>query len=258
MKFIEAAKRFLESASVKSQQFADKEHQLRSKLTELEAKKSKLISAYDPAQPFDAKSLDKIDAEVSAIQKELAVLSKVKAETPEHDIDESIEHISKVKSEALVVIAEKVKAEEAARTKIAEAKKAFLQAQADHFRIVRDAQDFQTDTNETLSELSKDIKRKSDNLRGKAHSLDLEMYRHAGTTTFNVLQSNQSQMDDIQAEVNEIRTEINRLQALAATVETGISPLDNFRNGNGKTTYFIHSDEQFDAANKGIAPKENL
>lgn len=254
MKLIDAAKKFLQTKSAKKQAFLDKEHELRSKLTELDAKKSKVIGEYDPSKPFDAKAIDHIEAQIDAVKKELDVLTQTVKLTPDYDVDESIKYIADIKREATSVIAEKKKADEQARAKIAEAKKALLAAQVEHFNVVRQANEFAADTNETLTQLNSGIQRQINILRQKAHEIDLEIYRLSPQTT-SAHYDGYAIIDAKRDELSEIRREIQKLEGYAATVTVAMPALSNYRDSNGNTTYFVHSDEQINAANKGILPR---
>lgn len=257
MKLIDAAKQFLQSKSAKTQAFLDRNHQLQTKLTELDAKKSQLISAYDPTKPFDQKAIDKIEADIASVQKELSVLNEAKASSPVLDVSESVDHIEKVKSEAQAIIAKKKAAEEEARAKIAEAKTAFLQAQADHFQLVRQAGELVQDTNETIGALSSGIKREIERLRNEFREVDLQLYRNAGDGSVfaGAVRSDQAQIDDLQARKESLGREIQRLEALVSPVGAGIPALNNYRDNKGNTIYFVHQPEQLDAAERGVITK---
>lgn len=255
MKFIEKARQFLQTKSARKQAFNDKETELRSKLNDIASQKSRLIAEYDPTKPFDASAIDKLDTEAAALQKELDVLRQTVKLTPDYDVAESLKYVDDVKKDANAFISDKVKAAEKAREKIIEAKRALLTAQAEHFRIVRDARDFASNTNETLIALNSGIKQEIENLRIKRQELERQLYDLAGTTTFNVVNSAQSQIDALQAEYDEVRAEIARLEGYTMAVNVPIPELSNYRNGNGQTIYFVHDLEQKDAAEKGIFSK---
>lgn len=252
MGLIQKAREFLQSKSTKSQAFLDREHELKTKITELEAKKSKLISEYDPTKSFDSKAIDIIDADIAVASKEIAVLNETKKYVPEHDVSESLKHIEQVKSEASDIVAEKIKAEEGARAKIVEAKKAFLEAQAAHYRLIRDAQDFKADTNETLSQLSAGIKQEIGNLRRHMQKLDREIYDLSPDGSSAGILGHQAQLDAVQDERSKIMSQIVKLEQHVSGISLPIGQLDMHRDKNGKTVYFIHQQEQFDATNKGI------
>ena len=253
MGFIEKAKTFLQTKSAKVQAFYDREEELRTKMTDLEAKKSKIINEYDPIKPFDPKELEKLDKEMVAAEKEIAVLTVNKAKIGEYDIEELIKYVAAAKTEANDMIAKMVKMEEYAREKILAAKKEFLEAQAEHFRIVLDAKNFPVETSWILAGLIGPIQDEINRLRDEFRRVDLEIYQN--TTSVMGNRSNQAQLDILAEEKEKIGREINRLQAYVGQVNVPIPLLNNYRDGNGKTIYFIHEDEQLNAANKGIILK---
>lgn len=254
-KLIDKAKAFLKSKSAKAQAFYDREEELRTKLTELEAQKSKIYSDYDPSKPFDPKKIDAIDAQIDEINKELAVLTVSMQSVSDHDLDELIKHIEAVKTEAADVLAEKHKAEAAARQAILDAKKALLKAQAEHFRIVRDTNDYKADINDILRDLKKPIDAEIAKLRRQLQQIDREIYEQAGdgSTSLNAVRGNQSTIDRLYKQKTDIGQKINELEAQVTKFEVIIPPLSNYRDANGKTIYFVHADEQQQAAENGVS-----
>lgn len=253
-KLIDKAKAFLKSKSAKAQAFYDREEELRTKLTELEAQKSKIYSDYDPSKPFDPKKIDAIDEKIDEINKELAVLTVSMQSVSDYDPDELIKHIEAVKTEAVDVIAEKHKAEAAARQAILDAKKALLKAQAEHFRIVRDANDYKADVNDILRDLKKPIEDEIAKLRRQLQQVDREIYEEAGagTAPLTAKRSNQAVIDRLYEQKNDVARKIYKLEAQVTKFEVVIPPLSNFRDANGKTIYFVHADEQQQAAENGV------
>lgn len=254
-KLIEKAKAFLKSKSAKAQAFYDREEELRTKLTELEAQKSKIYAEYDPSKPFDPKKIDAIDEKIDEINKELAVLTVSMQSVSKYDPHELIQHIKAVKTEAADVIAEKHKAEAAARQAILDAKKALLKAQAEHFRIVRDANDYKADINDILRELKKPIDDEIAKLRRQLQEVDREIYKQAGngSTSLNTFRSNQATIDRLYEQKNEIGRKINELNTHITDIGLAIPPLSNYRDANGRTIYFVHADEQQQAAENGVS-----
>lgn len=254
-KLIDKAKAFLKSKSAKAQAFYDREHELRTKLTELEAQKSKIYADYDPSKPFDPKKIDAIDEKIDEINKELAVLTVSMQSVSDYDPDELIKHIEAVKTEAADVIAEKHKAEAAARQAILDAKKALLKAQAEHFRVIRDANDYKADINDILQELKKPIDDEIAKLRRQLQQVDREIYEQAGdgSTTLNAVRGNQSTIDRLYKQKTDIGQKINELEVQVAEFGVAIPPLSNYRDANGKTIYFVHADEQQQAAENGVS-----
>ncbi|MFB7304069.1 hypothetical protein [Heyndrickxia sporothermodurans] len=250
-KLLDKAKAFLQTRSKQAQAFYDREHELKTKITELDAQKSKLINDYVPGQALDIKAIDKLDEQIAAAQKEIAVLRVSKERICDYNIDELIAHIAEAKSEISDIIAEKVKDEEAAREKILAAKKAFLQAQAEHFQLVRQVKDYRDEASDTLSGLTKPIQDEINRLRAKLHEYDREIYQLASTTSYNVVNGAQPQIDLLQEEKEKIGREINRLQSYVGEIGVPIPTLDNHRDGNGMTIYFIHAKEQQNAAERG-------
>lgn len=250
--FIQKAKEFLTRKESKNDAFATREMDLRGKIVELESKKSQIIGAYDPSKPYDSKTIDKIDAEIVDVNKELYALTESKPIASSHNIDELIEHAEKIKAEFLEVSAEKIADELKAREKIAKAKRAFLQAQANHNLITREAKDFTFDVNETIKSLSKGINGKIDALRREAQLLERQIFELSPSMTFNTINGAQSQLDVIQAEYDAKRQEISKLESYTREVGIGIATLDNHRVNGGQTTYYVHANEQFDAVNHGI------
>jgi chromosome segregation ATPase len=246
MGFIEKAKAFLQTKSKQKQAFHDRETELRAKLADLEAKKSKIVGSYDPSKPFDPKAIDKIDEEMDAINKEIAVLGVNKVRAADFDVDELAGHIENVKTEAQGIIAEHVKAEEQAREKIAAAKEAFLKAQSDHYETVRAARDFAAETNETIDALSSAIVSEVRRLRDEAQRLSREIYNYAGdgSTFLGAKRSDQHIVDRLQEEYDKVRGEINRLEKNIGPVGVPIADLDNHQDKNTNTIYFIHRSEQ--------------
>lgn len=254
-KLIDKAKAFLRSKSAKAQAFYDREHELRTKLTELEAQKSKIYAEYDPSKPFDPKKIDAIDEKIDEINKELAVLTVSMQSVSDYDPDELIKHIKAVKTEAADVIAEKHKAEAAARQAILDAKRTLLDAQAAHFRIVRDTNDYKADINDILRDLKKPIDDEVAKLRRQLQQIDREIYEQAGdgSTTLNAVRGNQSTIDRLYKQKTDIGQKINELEAQVTKFEVIIPPLSNYRDANGKTIYFVHADEQQQAAENGVS-----
>jgi chromosome segregation ATPase len=254
MGFIQNAKEFLQSKSKKKQAFHDRETELRAKLADLEAKKSQLVGSYDPSKPFDPKAIDKIDTDIEAINKEIAVLSVNMVRVADFDVEELADHIANVKQEASDTIADHLKAEEEARQKIAEAKAAFLKAQANHYNVVRQAKDFRDDTNETVDSLSVAIKQEVRRLRDEAQRINKEIYDMAGdgSSFLGAKRSDQHITDRLQAEYDRLRSEIQRLEKHVWPVGLPISQLDNHRDKNGRTIYFVHVDEQQRSTQNGI------
>lgn len=254
-KLIDKAKAFLKSKSAKAQAFYDREEELRTKLTELEAQKSKIYADYDPSKPFDPKKIDAIDEKIDEINKELAVLNVSKQAISNYDPDELIKHIEAVKTEAADVIAEKHKAEAAARQAILDAKKALLKAQAEHFRILRDANDYKADINDILRDLKKPIDDEVAKLRRQLQQVDREIYEQVGngSTSLNASRSNQAVIDRLYEQKTEIGRKINELNTHIADIGLAIPPLSNYRDANGRTIYFVHADEQQQAAENGVS-----
>lgn len=254
-KLIDKAKAFLKSKSAKAQAFYDREHELRTKLTELEAQKSKIYADYDPSKPFDPKKIDAIDEKIDEINKELAVLTVSMQSVSDYDPDELIKHIEAVKTEAADVIAEKHKAEAAARQAILDAKRTLLDAQAAHFRIVRDTNDYKADINDILRDLKKPIDDEVAKLRRQLQEVDREIYEQAGngSTSLNASRSNQATIDRLYEQKNEIGRKINELNTHITDIGLAIPPLSNYRDANGRTIYFVHADEQQQAAENGVS-----
>ena len=253
-KLIEKAKAFLQSKSTKAQAFYDREEELHTKLTELEAQKSKIYSDYDPSKPFDPKKIDDIDEQIDAINKELAVLNVSKQSVSDYNVDELIKHIADAKTEAQDVLSGKQKAEESARQAILNAKKALLDAQAEHFRIVRDANDYKADVNDILRDLKKPIEDEIAKLRRQLQQVEREIYEQAGngSTSLNASRSNQATIDRLYEQKNEIGRKINELNTHITDIGLAIPPLSNYRDANGRTIYFVHADEQQQAAENGV------
>lgn len=256
-KLIDKAKAFLQSKSTKAQAFNDREHELRTKLTELEAQKSKIYSDYDPSKPFNPKKIDDIDEKIDEINKELAVLNVSKQSVSSYDTDELIKHIKAVKAEAADIIAEKQKAEAAARQEILDAKKALLKAQAEHFRVISAANDYKADVNDILRDLAKPIDDEIAKLRRQLQEVDREIYLQAGngSTSLNASRSNQSTIDRLYEQKNDVARKIYELEVQVADIGVAIPPLSNYRDVNGKTIYFVHEDEQLQAAENGVLGK---
>jgi DNA repair exonuclease SbcCD ATPase subunit len=254
-KLIDRAKAFLKSKSAKAQAFYDREHALRTKLTELEAQKSKIYAEYDPSKPFDPKKIDAIDAQIDEINKELAVLAVSKQSVSDYDPDDLIKHIADVKTEATDVISAKQKAEAAARQAILDAKKALLDAQAEHFRILRDAKDYVADINDILRELKRPVDEEIAKLRRQLQQVDREIYEQAGGggTPLNAVRDNQPVIDRLYEQKGEIGRKISMLETYAAEIGDGMPTLDSYRDNNGKTIYFVHADEQQQAAKNGVS-----
>lgn len=254
-KLIDKAKAFLKSKSAKAQAFYDRDHELRTKLTELEAQKSKIYAEYDPSKPFDPKKIDAIDEKIDEINKELAVLTVSMQSVSNYDPHELIKHIEAVKTEAADVIAEKHKAEAAARQAILDAKKALLKAQAEHFRILRDANDYKADINDILRELKKPIDDEIAKLRRQLQEVDREIYEQVGDgiTPLTAARSNQHFIDRLYKQKTDIGQKINELEVQVAEFGVAIPPLSNYRDANGKTIYFVHADEQQQAAENGVS-----
>jgi hypothetical protein len=250
--FIQKAKEFLSRKESRNDAFATREMELRGKIVDLDSKKSKLLGEYDPTKPFDSKAIDKIDADIVEVNKELYALTESKLVATDSNIDDLIVHAEEIRVEFQEVSAKKIAAEAKAREKIAEAKKEFLQAQADHNKITRESKDYTFDVNETIQLLSKGINGKISELRREAQLLERQIYDLASSTTFNVVNGAQSQLDIVQAEYDAKRQEINTLEAYTREVGIGIAPLDNHRINGGQTTYYVHAKEQFDAVDHGI------
>ncbi|MCA1059757.1 hypothetical protein LCL96_12445 [Rossellomorea aquimaris] len=246
MGLIQKAKAFLQTKSKQKQAFEDRETELRAKLSDLDAKKSNIISSYDPSKPFDTKAIDKIDEEIDAINKEIAVLSVNKVRAADFDVDELAGHIANVKAEAKEVIASHKDAESKARDDIAKAKAAFLKAQANHYEVVRQAREFEADTNETINALSVAINSEVRRLRDEAQRLSREIYNYAGDggIYLGAKRSDQHVIDGLQEEYDKVRKEIQRLEQNVSPVGLGIADLDNHVDKNRRTIYFVHRDEQ--------------
>ncbi|EPC8419959.1 hypothetical protein ACR3AO_002548 [Bacillus wiedmannii] len=252
--FIEKAKEFISSKSKQKQAFFDREHELKTKITELEAKRSGIIEAYDPVKGLDQAAIDKIDAEIAGIQKEIVILSIGKTKVSNYELEDLITHVTDAKKEAEEVIAGKVVEEGKVREKILTAKKELLKAQAEHYSLTRQADDYAADINDTLRELTNSASLEISRLRGKAHDLSLEIYRLAsdGAVSLNATRSDQALSDHIQEEYNKVRREISRLETLTAQVSAPIPQLSSYTDGNRRPIYLVDRNEQIDATQKGI------
>ncbi|MEK4215256.1 hypothetical protein A6279_00945 [Bacillus wiedmannii] len=252
--FIEKAKEFILSKSKQKQAFFDREHELKTNITELEAKRSGIIEAYDPVKGLDQAAIDKIDAEIAGIQKEIAILSIGITKVSNYELEDLITHVTDAKKEAEEIIAGKVAEEEKVREKILTAKKALLKAQAEHYSLTRQADDYAADINDTLRELTNSVSLEVSRLRSKAHDLSLEIYRLAsdGSVSLNAPRSDQSMIDHVQEEYDKVRSEINRLEALMGKVSAPISQLNSYTDGNSRPIYLVDRNEQIDATQKGI------
>lgn len=257
MGFLEKAKAFIQAKSKQKQAFYDREHELRTKLTELESKKSKLYSEYDPTKKFNQDALDKIENEIDVISKELAILTTQKEKVADYAFDELIKHVNDAKTEAKQLIADRLPEEEKARQKIADAKLALLKAQAEHFTISREIKEFAAETNESIEELTTKVKHEVERLRARAQQIGLEIYRSApdGSTTMTAQRTDQYRIDMLQEELSQVRKEIASLESMIGDVAAPIQPLSGYTDSNNRTVYFVHANEQYDAAEKGILPK---
>ncbi|MCU5618096.1 hypothetical protein OCA99_00115 [Bacillus cereus] len=252
--FIEKAKEFILSKSKQKQAFFDREHELKTKITELESKRSGIIDAYDPTKGLNQASIDKIDAEIAIIHKEIAVLNIGKTKVSDCEMEDLITHVTDAKKEAEEVIASKLTEEEKVREKVLKAKKEFLKAQVEHYMLTREAQNYAEDINESLLDLTKGISSEIDRLRNKAHELNLELYRLAsnGSVSLNATRSDQAVIDHVQEEYDKVRSEINKLEALMGKVSAPISQLNSYTDGNSRPIYLVDRNEQIDATQKGI------
>ncbi|MED0996285.1 hypothetical protein P4T34_12480 [Bacillus mobilis] len=252
--FIEKAKEFILSKSKQKQAFFDREHELKTKITELEAKRSGIIEAYDPVKGLDQAAIDKIDAEIAGIQKEIAILSIGKTKVSNYELEDLITHVTDAKKEAEEVIAGKLTEEEKAREKIFKAKKALLEAQAEHYTLTYQTHEYTFEINETLRELTNSISLEISELRSRAQELSLEMYRHApdGSISSNSTRPDQVMYDTIQEEYGKVRKEINRLESVMGDVSAIIPQLSSYRDGYSKPIYLVDRNEQIDATQKGI------
>ncbi|PDZ47063.1 hypothetical protein [Bacillus wiedmannii] len=252
--FIEKAKEFILSKSKQKQAFFDREHELKTKITELEAKRSSIIEAYDPVKGLDQAAIDKIDAEITTIHKEIAVLNIGKTKVSDYELEDLITHVTDAKKEAEEVIAGKLTEEEKVREEVLKAKKAFLKAQVEHYTLTREAQNYAEDINESLLDLTKGVSVEIDRLRTKAHELSLELYRLSsdGSTSLNSTRSDQAVIDHVQEEYDKVRSEINKLEALMGKVSAPISQLNSYTDGNSRPIYLVDRNEQIDATQKGI------
>jgi len=253
MKLIEAAKKYLQFKANRSQAFFDKTEELNTKIADLNAKKSKLISDYDPTKPFNAEAVGKIEAEIASVEKELEVLNESKkVEPPAFNAEASIEHITGVKAEIQETLGEHKKEEEKLRQEILKAKQALLEAQASHFRLVQDSRQLVADTNETIKQLNVGFNQEIDNLRMDAQAIGRDLYNLATGTTFRVINGSQSEVDEKQKELDEVRRKIQKLESYTVSVGVPIPPLNNYRNNMGETVYFVHAHEQQEAVENGI------
>lgn len=255
MGLLQKAKEFISTKSKRTTAFLEREGELRTKIAELEAQKSKLVSEYDPLKPFDAKHIEKIDTDISMLRKEMEVLQESKAQTPAHDVDEAIKHIEGAKQEANELISKKEEEADKAREKIAEAKTALLKAQAEHYNVLRKAEELKNDVNETIGQLSTSIDRKIRQLENQLHQVERELYTLAPNSQFQAINGSQSQIDVLQEKSSALKREIYELREHLKPVGVGIPNLENFRDPNGSTIYFVHSKEQQDASKRGILPK---
>ncbi|MFC7063959.1 hypothetical protein [Halobacillus seohaensis] len=251
--FLQQAKQFLAQKSKKRQAFFDREEELRTKITELDAKKSQITAEYDPTVGFDPKKLDDVDGEIEATQKELAVLTESKRNTPEYESTEVVEHIRTLKDEAESKLSTKRTAEEKQRDKIEKARQAYLEALAGHHSIKREVDEVKADANETLQQLSAPIKRHRDALLREVQALELESYRLApdGSVSGNAPRSDNYQKQEIDAKIREIKREITELQSAQSEVVGGVAPLNSYRDNDYKHVYFLTDSEQKDAAERG-------
>ncbi|EJR61560.1 hypothetical protein IIO_03013 [Bacillus cereus VD115] len=252
--FIEKAKEFISSKSKQKQAFFDREHELKTKITELEAKRSGVIEAYDPVKGLDQAAINKIDAEIASIHKEIAILNIGKTKVSDYEMEDLIKHVSDAKKEAEEVIAGKLTEEEKAREKILKAKKALLEAQTEHYILTYQTHEYTFEINETLRELTNSISFEISELRNRSQELSLEMYRHApdGSISLNSIRSDQAMYDTIQEEYDKVRKEITRLESVMVDVSAIIPQLSSYRDGYSRAIYLVDRNEQIDATQKGI------
>ncbi|WP_306692413.1 hypothetical protein [Bacillus cereus] len=252
--FIEKAKGFILSKSKQKQAFFDREHELKTKITELEAKRSGIIEAYDPVKGLDQAAIDKIDVEIAGIHKEIAILNVGKTKVSDYELEDVITYVTDAKKEAEEAIVGKLTEEEKAREKILKAKEALLKAQAEHYILIREAQNYAEDINESLSDLTKSVSAEVDRLRTKAHELSLELYRLApdGSVSLNSTRSDQAMLSRIQEEYDKVRSEISRLEPLTGKVSAPIFQLNSYTDRNSRPIYLVDRNEQIDATQKGI------
>ncbi|MDM5460000.1 hypothetical protein [Bacillus cereus] len=252
--FIEKAKEFISSKSKQKQAFFDREHELKTKITELEAKRSGVIEAYDPIKGLDQVAIDKIDAEIAGIHKEIAILNIGKTKVSDYEMEDLIKHVSDAKKEAEEVIAGKLTKEGKIREKVLTAKKALLEAQAEHYTLTYQTHEYTFEINETLRELTNSISFEISELRNRSQELSLEIYRNApdGSIPLNSIRSDQAMYDIIQEEYEKVRKEISRLESVMGDVSAIIPQLSSYRDGYSKPIYLVDRNEQIDATQKGI------
>ncbi|EQB35262.1 hypothetical protein M948_19375 [Virgibacillus sp. CM-4] len=254
MGFLDKAKKFLQKKGERKQAFLDREHELKTNIADLDAKKSEIIANYDPLKPFDPKKIDELDAQIEAAEKEIFVLNQTKKDTPDYDFGEVAPHIETVKDEASKVIDGKKAEEEKAREAIAEAKKVYLDSLVAHYRLKNEINEVVSEANETLSQLTQPIGREADKLRRKAQELDLELYRLAptGSVSMGGGRSDQWKIDELEKQKSDLWAQIHKLEGYKTNISGHIPELSSHRNGDYQRIYFIADDEQKDAATKGI------
>lgn len=252
--FLEKAKEFILSKSKQKQAFFDRDHELKTKITELEAKRSGIIEAYDPTKGLNQDAIDKIDAEIDAAHKEIAILTIRESKVSNYELGDLIKHVSEAKKEAEEFLENKLTEDEKIREEILATKKAFLEAQAKHYNLTREAANYASDVNESLSELTKSISIEIDRLREKARKLEREIQSLIPTGHFSegAPYVGQAQVEVLREEYSKVRGEIARLESLIGDVGDRIWRLESRTDGNYRPIYFIHDNEQIDATQKGI------
>lgn len=250
--FLAKAQAFLRKKSETKQAYMDREHELRAKITELEAKKSSITASYDPTKPFDAKEIDKIDEKIEVASKELALLTTNLPKINDYDIDELTAHLVEARTEAEEALSKKAQDAEKVRDDILAAKQAYLQKLADYQRLQSDAESVKYEVKDMLDELTTPVKKEIEKLRRQLKEVDYQLYEKASAGPGQGLRTDQAEIDLLEKSKSELGRKIAKLESQISDVVAGVPQLRQFTDGNMQTIYFVHDQEQFDASEKGI------
>ncbi|MEC1157560.1 hypothetical protein [Cytobacillus horneckiae] len=250
--FLAKAQAFLRKKSETKQAYLDREHELRTKMTELEAQKSNITANYDPTKPYDAKAIDKIDEKIEVASKELALLTTNLPKISDYDLDELTSHLVEARTEAEKALNKKAQDAEKVRDDILAAKQTYLQKLADYQRIQTDAESVKYEVKEMLAELTTPVKKEIEKLRSQLIEVDYQLYEKASAGSGQGLRTDQVEIDLLEKRKGELGRRIAKLESHIGDIGSKVPDLRQYTDGNMQNIYYIHDKEQFDAAEKGI------
>ncbi|MGP9043137.1 hypothetical protein [Cytobacillus kochii] len=250
--FLAKAQAFLRNKSETKQAYMNREHELRSQITELEAKKSSITANYDPTKPFDAKAIDKIDEKIEVASKELALLTTNLPKISDYNLDELTAHLVEARTEAEEALSKKADEASKVRDDILAAKQAYLQKLADYQRLQADAESVKYEVKEMLDELTTPVKKEIEKLRRQLKEVDYQLYEKASAGPGQGLRVDQVEIELLEQSKDEIGRKITRLELQIGDISSKIPDLRQYTDGNMQNIYYIHDKEQFDAIEKGI------